>query len=74
MRYRLHLVNAVGAHTALETPFSTIKQAMSIACAALRYGAKDGWVVDDSGSKVADFAAIQTHCARAPADFPSDAL
>jgi hypothetical protein len=73
MRYRLHLVNAVQVHTALDAPFSTIEQAMSVACAALRHGAKDAWVADDNGRKVAEFTAIQKHCARAPAD-SSDAL
>lgn len=71
MAYRLHLVSAAGTHTALEAPFSSIAQAMTIACAALRHGAKDAWVVDDDGGKVADFAAIKKHCAAAPSDpFP----
>jgi hypothetical protein len=71
MAYRFHLVNAAGAHTALEVPFSTIEAAMTIACAALRHGAKDAWVVDDDGDEVADFAAIKKHCAAAPSDpFP----
>jgi hypothetical protein len=68
MAYRLHIVNAAGTHAALEAPFGTIEQAMTIACAALRHGARDAWVEDDNGRKVADFAAIQKHCASAPAD------
>ena len=74
MAYRLHLVNTAGAHTALEAPFSTAAHAMTIACTALRHGAKDAWVVDDNGQKVADFAAIQKHCNRAPAEHFPDAL
>jgi hypothetical protein len=41
---------------------------MTIACATLRHGAKDAWVVDDHGGKVADFAAINKHCAAALSD------
>jgi hypothetical protein len=74
MAYRLHLVNTAGAYTALEAPFSTAAQAMTIACTALRHGAKDAWVVDDNGQKIADFAAIQKHCAGVPAEPFSDAL
>jgi hypothetical protein len=66
MAYRLHLVNAAGTHASLERPFSTIEQAMTIACTAIRHGATDAWIVDDNGQKVADFVAIQQHCASAP--------
>ncbi len=48
MPYRLHLVNAVGRHTALETAFATIDQAMGTACAALQHGATDAWVTGDA--------------------------
>jgi hypothetical protein len=65
MHYRLHIVNAAGTHAALEAPFSTIEGAMTTACTAIRHGAKDAWVVDDDGQKVADFVAIQQHCASA---------
>jgi hypothetical protein len=44
---------------------ATIDQAMTIACAALRYGATDAWLVDDDDKKVVDFKAIQKHCAGA---------
>jgi hypothetical protein len=74
MPYRLHLVTAAGTPTVLETPFATIDQAMTIACAALRNGAKDARVVDDDDNKVADFEAIQKHCANAPADLLPDTL
>ena len=66
MAYRLHLVNSGGAHDALEFPFSTVEAAMTTACTAIRHGATDAWIVDDNGQKVADFVAIQQHCASAP--------
>ena len=74
MAYRLHLVSAAGTHAALDFPFSTVEQAMTIACTALQHGAKDAWVVDDNGQTIADFAAIQKHCAGVPAEPFSDAL
>jgi hypothetical protein len=74
MAYRLHLVNAAGAPSALETPFATVEQAMTIACAALRHGTTDAWVVSDEGDKVADFDTIRKHCASAPTDISPDAL
>ena len=66
MAYRLHLVNAAGTLAALEFPFSTVEAAMATACTAIRHGATDAWVADESGQKVADFVAIQQHCASAP--------
>ena len=74
MPYRLHFVTAAGTPTVLETPFATIKQAMTIACAALRNGATDAWVLDADDKKVADFEAIQKYCASAPADLFPDTL
>jgi len=73
MPYRLHLVTVLGAHAVLEAPFSTVEGAMTTACAALRYGATNAWVVDEAGQKVADFAAVKKHCAASSSDsFPEE--
>ena len=72
MPYYLHLVNAVGMHTALETNFATVEQAMIIACTALRHGARNAWIQDDARRKVADFKAIQKYCSNTPADTSCD--
>jgi len=44
------------------TPYASIVAAMTTACGALRYGATDAWVEDETGEKVADLQAIKKHC------------
>jgi hypothetical protein len=54
MPYRLHLVNGAGIFTALGTPFGTIERAMTIACTAMRHGAKDAglWTMTAGRSRI----------------------
>jgi hypothetical protein len=62
MPFYLHITTAAGSKTRLDTRFSSINQAMTVACAALRHGAREAWVEDQVGKVMANFEDIQKHC------------
>jgi hypothetical protein len=62
MSYYLRTVTAAGTTTRSATPSASIEAAMTTACAALRHGATDAWVVDQNENEVADFEDIKKHC------------
>jgi len=43
------------------TPSPSLVAAMAAACAVLRHGAKDVWIGDENGQRIADSAAIKKH-------------
>ena len=62
MQYYLRTITVSGTKAYRETPCTSIESAMSIACAALRYGATDAWIDDENGNRVTGFEAIKKYC------------
>jgi hypothetical protein len=62
MSFYLRLITAADTPAFSATPCASVEAAMTSACAALRYGAKDAWVENENGDKFADFEAIKKHC------------
>ena len=73
MLYQLHITTAEGRRCTLATKFASIELAMTTGCIALRHGATDAYVEDESGKKVADAHAIKAH-ARPPSSHRGEGI
>lgn len=60
--FYLHITTAVGSRTRSETATGSFQFAMTVACAALRHGAREAWIEDGGGNVVASFEDIKKHC------------
>lgn len=62
MPYYLRAVPPGGRLLAMNaTPSPSLVAAMAAACAVLRHGAKDVWIDDENGKRVADRDTIKKH-------------
>ncbi len=60
--YTLHLVTKDGQTGHHYGRFYTVEDAMGVACAAFREGAKDAWIIDDENNLCADAGDIIAFC------------
>lgn len=59
--YYIHIVTAMNIKTVYESRIESFESAMTFACSALHYGAKDVWIVDHDNKLQADLAAIMKY-------------
>ncbi len=62
MPYYVRLIIDTGTLAKVATPYNSVEDAMTGACAPLRHGATEAWIVDHDEKRHADFEAIKKHC------------